>query len=76
MAKRKQSEAKWATLAKAFTRELKLPKKALKKAVEEATIRLVAERIAEERLKGSLRAVNRPAPKKQSGKKSPSRKRG
>jgi hypothetical protein len=76
MAKRKQAEAEWAVLAKAFTRELKLPKKALRKAVEEATIRLVAERIAEERLKGSLPAVNRPAPKKKSKKKSTGRKSG
>jgi hypothetical protein len=61
MGKVKRSEPQWALLHRAFAREMKLSKKALKKAVEEATVRLVAERIAEERLKGSVGEVNRMA---------------
>ncbi len=67
--KKKRSEPNWVSLNKAFAREMKLSKKALKKAVEETTIRLVAEQIAVERLKGSLSDIKRTAQASRSGKK-------
>ena len=67
--KKKHSEPNWVSLNKAFARAMKLSKKALKKAVEEATIRLVAEQIAVERLKGSLSGIKRAAQASRSGKK-------
>lgn len=69
MAKKKRSEPNWVSLNKAFAREMNLSKKALKKAVENATIRLVAEQIAVERLKGSRAGVKRAAQASKSGKK-------